>query len=63
MTRLQGALAEYLTIRRALGYKLERAAKLLAQLRTYLKAAGADTITTDQALAWATLTAGSDPSW
>ena len=59
MTPLCQALADYLTLRRALGYKLERAGKLLAQLVTYLEDLGEETLTTKQALAWATLPAGS----
>ena len=63
MTRLHQALADYLALRRALGYKLGRAGKLLAQFVTYLEELGADTLTTDRALAWATLPASADSSW
>jgi integrase len=56
------ALAGYLAVRRSLGYKLDRPEKLLAQFITYLEDAGAATVTTDHALAWATLPGG-DPSW
>jgi len=63
MTRLAHALADYLTIRRALGYKLERAGKLLAQFVAYLKDIGVDTVTNGHALAWATLPSGTDPYW
>ena len=63
MTALRQALADYLTMRRRLGYKLERAAKLLAQFICYLDDVGADTVTVEHALAWASLPAGGDPSW
>ena len=62
MSPLRQALAGYLAVRRALGYKLARPEKLLGQFITYLEAAGATTITTEHALAWATLPAG-DASW
>ena len=54
MSRLRQALADYLMVRRALGYKLERAGRLLAQFLTYVEDVVADTVTTEHALAWAT---------
>lgn len=63
MTPLRQALADYLAVRRALGYKLQRAGKLLAQFVAYLERLGADTLTTDRALAWATLPASGHASW
>lgn len=63
MSPLDQALADYLTIRRALGYKLERAGKLLAQFVAYLRDVGAKTVTTEKAVAWATLPRGADPGW
>jgi integrase len=62
MSPLRQALAGYLAVRRALGYKLARPEKLLGQFITYLEAAGATTVTTGHALAWATLPGG-DASW
>ncbi len=56
------ALAGYLAVRRSLGYKLDRPEKLLAQFIRYLEDAGAATVTTDHALAWATLPGG-DANW
>ena len=61
MTLLRQALADYLTIRRALGYRLARAEKLLAQFLTYLEDRGETRLRTETALAWATLPAGKDP--
>lgn len=55
MSPLEEALQDYLALRRALGYKLARSELLLAQFVAYLEAEGAPTITTDHALAWATL--------
>lgn len=63
MSPLRDALVDYLRIRRALGYKLERAGKLLPQFLDYLEQIGADTVTTERALAWATLPAGSARWW
>jgi integrase len=63
MSPLRDALADYLRIRRALGYKLERAGKLLPQFLDYLERIGADTVTTERALAWATLPAAGSARW
>jgi integrase/recombinase XerD len=62
MSPLRKALAGYLAVRRSLGYRLARPEKLLAQFITYLEDAGAETVTTAHALAWAILPAG-NPSW
>ncbi len=62
MSPLRRALAGYLAVRRSLGYKLARPEKLLVQFITYLEEAGAATITTELAVAWATLPAG-DANW
>jgi len=63
MTPLRRALADYLVMRRALGFKLERAEKLLAQLLGYLEEVGAETLTNEHALAWARLPAGGSVNW
>jgi integrase len=57
------ALADYLTIRRALGFRLERAEKLLGQFADYLDDQHAATVTVEHALAWAVLPADADPWW
>lgn len=62
MSPPRGQLADYLRIRRSLGYKLERAEKLLGQFLDYLERLGADRVTVEQALAWAQLPAG-DANW
>ncbi len=63
MTALEQQLGEYLAVRRALGYKLARAGKLLAQFLLWLQERGQDTITTDLALQWATLPPATDSNW
>ena len=63
MTGLREALAGYLDLRRGLGFKLERDAKLLAQFIAYLEEHEASTVTVADALAWATLPAGASPGW
>jgi integrase len=64
MSPLRQALVDYLQIRRALGYKLERSEKLLSQYLEYLGARGADTVTIENAVAWATLPeSGKDGHW
>jgi integrase len=63
MSPLRQALADYLRIRRALGYKLERAGKLLPQFVDYLEQIEADTVTAERALAWATLPARGSRRW
>jgi integrase/recombinase XerD len=60
---LRHALDDYLALRRALGFKLRNAARLLGQFVDYLEERGIDTITTDDALAWASLPGGASPHW
>lgn len=59
---LRQAAVGYLQVRRALGYKMARPDKLLAQFISYLEQAGAATVTTEHALAWSVLPGG-DPAW
>jgi integrase len=59
---LHQSAADYLKVRRSLGYKMARPEKLLAQFTSYLEQAGAGTVTTEHALAWSVLPGG-DPSW
>jgi len=61
MTDLAGHVEDYLRLRRALGFKLRFEGEALPQLAAYLTAAGADTITTDLAIAWAGLPQGVKP--
>lgn len=63
MSDLTDALDNYLTIRRALGYKLTRTGLLLADFVGYLEANGTGTITTDASFAWATLPPNGASDW
>jgi len=63
MTPLRLALADYLSLRRSLGYKLRRSEKLLRQFIDFLEAAGAHTITTKHALAWACQPENGGANW
>ena len=62
MSQLDDQLGDYLRIRRALGYKLARTEKLLAQFIAFLEERGERVITIENTLAWVTLPGGSD-SW
>jgi integrase len=63
MTRLRHWLGDYLQVRRALGYKLERAGRLLPEFVTFVDQARAPFITTALALAWAIQSPRSTPWW
>jgi integrase/recombinase XerD len=54
MTDLRATAHEYVMLRRALGFKLERADRLLNDFIDLLEAKGASTVTTDLAVEWAT---------
>ena len=63
MSAIRQALTEYLAMRRALGYKLEKTERLLGQFVSFVEDRGEKCLTTETALAWATLPAGADASW
>ena len=63
MTPLRQGLADYLTLRRSLGYKLDRPEKLLGQFIGYLESLGASTVTVSLALAWARLPLNGGSNW
>lgn len=63
MSSLHQAVEDYLRIRRALGFKLENAGRLLPQFLDYLESTGAETITTEHAVRWATLPNAANPVW
>jgi integrase len=56
-------LAEYLGLRRSLGYKLERAEELLVDFVGHMEASGAPRITVDAALNWAVAPANALSAW
>jgi integrase len=61
---LDEAVADYLTVRRAFGFKLERHGRLLPQFVDYLDDVGATTVTVDHAIGFATLPpAGRANAW
>lgn len=63
MIALGERLDGYLAVRRALGYRLARAEKLLAQFIAWMNARGETTIMTASALAWATLPEATGSGW
>jgi integrase len=54
---LAAAADDYLRVRRALGYKLDRQGRQLLQFIAYLDGVGATTVTIEHAIGWATLPA------
>ena len=60
---LREELADYLALRRALGYRLARPEKLLGQFLDHLDSLGQACITVKTALDWARLPAGGDSNW
>jgi integrase/recombinase XerD len=63
MSSLHGKLGEYLVVRRAMGFKMERHEKLLGQYVGFLAGNGETVVTTENAVAWATLPASAGPRW
>src|SRR6266478_8265613 len=60
---LRDSLEDYLALRRALGFRLKAAGRLLDQFVSWLDDRGSDTITTEDALAWAVLPPGASQAW
>ncbi|MDQ3988865.1 MAG: tyrosine-type recombinase/integrase [Actinomycetota bacterium] len=63
MSPLRRQLAEYLVIRRAMGFMMDRHEKLLGQFADHLAARDVSTLTTEHALAWAMSPSQGDPRW
>lgn len=63
MSALERALADYLALRRSLGYELRRPALHMADFIAYLDERCVDTVTTEHALRWAKLPRAADPSY
>lgn len=61
MSRLDAHLDDYLRLRRALGYRLEREEQWLRQLVRYLQAAGSQTLISELTISWARLPATAQP--
>lgn len=62
MSPLHEALVDYLAMRRALGYKLEREGRFLPQFLDFVEQRGEQRLSTQTALAWARLP-HSSPGW
>lgn len=62
MSALADHVEDYLRLRRALGYKLERAGHVLPELVAFLEAAGSPTLTIDLAISFARLPANARPT-
>jgi integrase/recombinase XerD len=63
MTGLARRVEDYLSTRRALGFKLESAGRLLGQFAGFAEQDGLNTVTIAAALAWARLPQGASPVW
>ena len=63
MTELRAAAVEYLALRRALGFKLTQAERILRSFIGHLEQQGTATITTQAALEWAALPRQARPWW
>ena len=62
MSPLRDALADYLRLRRRLGFEMPQDGRLLEGFVKFLERAGAERITTDLALEWARMPAGGTPA-
>lgn len=63
MSDLSSHIDDYLAMRRALGFKLGKEGRLLRDFAVSAEAAGASTVTTDLAVAWAILPQSASPVW
>lgn len=63
MSTLVRAVEDYLAIRRALGFKLEREGQLLPRFARFIEQRGSDVATAALALEWATLPSDASPYW
>jgi integrase len=63
VSALRGHLEDYLALRRSLGFRLGRAGLHLESFAGYLEQAGAERVTIENTLAWATAPAGADPAY
>lgn len=63
MTDLRAAADGYLALRRAVGFKLIEAERMLASFVAHLESRGISTITVELALEWATLPQQATPWW
>jgi integrase/recombinase XerD len=61
MSQLSCHVSDYLAMRRALGFKLAKEGRLLRDFAAFAESAGASTVTTDLAVAWAILPQNASP--
>jgi integrase/recombinase XerD len=62
MTGLRGQVRDYLALRRAMGFKMEKYGALLDSLASYLEGEGLPTVTVSAAVAWAMLPQDAHPN-
>jgi integrase/recombinase XerD len=62
MTGLRGQVRDYLALRRAMGFKMEKYGALLDSLAGYLEGEGLPTVTVSAAVAWAMLPQDAHPN-
>jgi len=60
---LRQSVEDYVALRRAMGYKLQATARLLADFASFMERSGATTVTSDAALGWAMSPAHASASW
>jgi integrase len=63
MSTMRQAAEDYLTLRRALGFKLEKPGRLVLQFADHLDRLGTRQVTIDLALSWARQPAAANPVW
>jgi integrase/recombinase XerD len=63
MSQLSYHIEDYLALRRALGFKLEKEGRILPGFAAFAETAGAGTVTVDLAIRWAALPQGASPVW
>jgi integrase/recombinase XerD len=62
VSALRGHVADYLRLRRALGFRLEREERLLGQFCSHLEASGATTVISSLAIDWARQPSAAQPA-
>lgn len=63
MSTMRQAAEDYVALRRAMGFKLEKPGRLVLQFADHLDRLGTQQLTIDAALAWARQPTHADPSW
>lgn len=63
LEELQGLVADYLRVRRSLGYKLDDTEYILGRFVAYLREHDAQGVTVEHALGFATAPSGASPRW